>query len=909
MILKKRSLYFLLILTSFYANAQNKVEFNSFLKEHIFTVKYHQMPLKSTLEQAKAINTTQNTETPHVGNSYWTSFYLSVNEQANFIELTFPTSDKTVLYIPQHNNQYKIDTIGLSANTRKNTNFSKASSKLLLPTNSINLSAPFYVKKIPSSIFGLGSVRSSKISVTLYKENPVQFTQTYIKSELEQGNFNFKYFSLIGMIILAFFIIFVHYLITKRIYFLWYSLYLFFLIFNYGYRTFYFYNIYSGWNNQLYMYLNQNGQMLANLAYLLFIGSFVNIKKNYPKFHPIYKATTYFFIAFAIIYNITILINPYFPYHLFVFNIFVYITSFLCLGYLCYMFISKPLDYTSLVFAGSVLLLFGYIGAKVFGNFFILVPLIMVETLLFLGVLTYLDLKYFKKSLERDRLKEINELKNKFYANISHEFRTPLTLISAPVQKRLLNPNTNEAEKKDLNLIKENADRLLNLVNQMLDLSMLDTGFMKLSLTKGNLKDYLQQLISNFTYKAKEKEIAILSTIENIPNAWFDKSVIEKIVFNLLSNAIKYSPKNTEITIEAFQSNQNLQFTISNTAKNIEADKIFDRFYQSDKTSEGVGIGLPLVKELVEFNQGTISHHIENKDRLVFSVSIPIDKKTYKENEITTDTHKKDTSKILDESPKSTNELPVILLVDDNMELLTFMSSIFEKNYTVLQASNGKKGIKKALQHIPDVIVSDVMMPITDGIELCNTLKENELTGHIPIVLLTAKSGTDSKIEGLRTGADAYVTKPFNVQTFQIRIQKLIEVREQIKKHYAQSLTINAELLDNTVETKFIDKVKSVLQKHISDTEFKSETLAEKMGLNRMQLHRKLKATTNMSTSEFIRLQRLQYATILLKQNKWTIAEVAFKSGFGSPSYFSKMFKEIYHSLPKEYRDVPKRTQ
>lgn len=902
MIKKKIVTCFLLFLALFCVNAQHNVELSTFQKEYIFDVTYYEMPLSSTFEQAtKKIETKPEISKSHIGNSYWTSFYLSANKQAHFIELTFPVSDKTVLYIPQYNNRYKTDTIGLSVNAQKNSNVSKGFSKLLLSTDSLDLSAPFYVKKVPSSIFGLGSVYVNKISVILYNEKPIQFNQSYIKNELEQDNFNFKYFSLIGMIVFSFFIIFIHYLITKHIYFLWYSLYLFFLIFNYGYRTFYFYNIYSEWNSHLYMYLNQNGQMLANLAYLFFIRDFVNIKKNYPKLNLIYKITIYFFIAFAVVYNTIIFINPYFPYHLFIFNIFVYVTSFLCLCYLFYMLIIKPLDYTSLVFAGSLLLLFGYVGAKVFTNFFILVPLIMVETLLFLGVLTYLDLKYFKKSLERDRLKEINELKNKFYANISHEFRTPLTLISGPVQKRLLNLNTNETDKKDFNLIKENTDRLLNLVNQMLDLSMLDTGFMKLSVAQGNLADYLRQLILNFTYKAKEKNISITTHIENISNAWFDKNIIEKVVFNLLSNAIKYSPKNTEITITAHENNQQMHFTISNWSKSIEMDKIFNRFYQSDKTSEGVGIGLSLVKELVELNHGTVSHRMVNKETIEFLITIPIDKKTYNENEIATDSLKEITTQPIDVNLKDADELPVVLIVDDNKELLSFMNSILENNYTVLQAINGQDGIKKALQNIPDLIVSDIMMPIADGIELCNTLKENELTSHIPIVLLTAKSGTDSKIEGLRTGADAYVTKPFNVQTFLIRVQKLIEVRKQIKKHYIQSLEIDTKLLNNTTEAKFIDKVKSILKEHISESDFKSETLAEKMRINRMQLHRKLKAITNMGTGEFIRLQRLQYASVLLKENKWTIAEIAFKSGFSSPSYFSKIFKEMYHCSPKDY--------
>lgn len=506
---------------------------------------------------------------------------------------------------------------------------------------------------------------------------------------------------------------------------------------------------------------------------------------------------------------------------------------------------------------------------------------------------------------ETIRLKKLNEFKTKLYTNISHEFRTPLTLISGPVDSQLSKSKISKKDKKELSLIKQNADRLLNLVDQMLDLAIIESGQQKLAVDEGNLTIFLKQILSAFRYGAKQKRITFEGEIKDLDKVWFDRDVVEKVVSNLLSNAIKYAPTGSKIDFEARRKGETVLLSVLNetsSGNDKDLEKLFQRFYQNDKLSKGVGVGLALVKELVTLSKGKITVDKAADNRIHFKVVLPIDKNTFgsenlivKEQENISETSIQQTKKMASESK------PLLLLVEDEPELRAFIKSIFQDDYQITEAENGKIGIEKALNVLPDLIISDIMMPVQDGIVLCNTLKTNKLTSHIPIILLTAKVGEESEMEGLKTGADAYLTKPFRQENLKIRVEKLIENRRRLQNHFAKTLSIDPERAITSTESEFLKQLQKVLKENVTDSNFKIDNFADYMNLSRTQLHRKLKAITGMSASEFIRSQRLNMATNLLKESDISISEIAYQVGFNSVSYFNNCFKNIYKCTPGEY--------
>lgn len=505
---------------------------------------------------------------------------------------------------------------------------------------------------------------------------------------------------------------------------------------------------------------------------------------------------------------------------------------------------------------------------------------------------------------ETERLKKLDEFKTKLYTNISHEFRTPLTLISGPIDHQLSKQDLTTGDRKELNLVKQNANRLLNLVNQMLDLSMIDSGQLRLKVSEGNLNILLKQIVAAFQYKSDERKIQIVHSINNLEHVWFDTDILEKITSNLLSNAIKYAPLESEIIFDANEQNDAMVLSIINVNNSLnqkDFGKLFQRFYQDDSNSEGVGVGLALVKELVTLSKGSIIANNIDSNKLQFTVTLPIHKDAFQSSELQAAISKVD---LVEEKMSKTNrdlDAAVLLIVEDDTDIRNFITSIFKDSYEIIQAKNGDIGIQKALDKIPDVIISDIMMPIKDGIALCNELKYNELTSHIPIILLTAKVGEENEIQGLRTGADAYITKPFNSEKLKLRVEKLIENRQQLKNYFSKDYTINPKMAITSTESEFLTRLKSVLETHITNPEFSTDQFAEAMQMSRTQLHRKLKAIVGMSSSEFIRSQRLKLSLPLLSKSDATISEIAYQIGFNTPSYFIKCFKEIYGCTPNEY--------
>ncbi|WP_120201303.1 hybrid sensor histidine kinase/response regulator transcription factor [Ichthyenterobacterium magnum] len=503
---------------------------------------------------------------------------------------------------------------------------------------------------------------------------------------------------------------------------------------------------------------------------------------------------------------------------------------------------------------------------------------------------------------ETERLKKLDEFKTKLYTNISHEFRTPLTLISGPVDKQLERDDLLERDKKDLNLVKQNANRLLNLVNQMIDLSLVDSGQLVLKVSKGNLSVLLNQIVEAFQYKSKERSININANISKVNEAYFDKDIIEKVFSNLLTNAIKYSPENSTISFDATTQERALVVSIVNQYDKVarkDLSKLFQRFYQEDAAAEGIGVGLALVKELIVLSKGSIIANNIDDNKIQFTVTLPIHKAAFVSSEII-DQHEIELHQPIDSKLKGNAE-HTILIVEDQSDVRNFIVSIFKNDYKIITAKNGEEGIEKTRKNLPDLIISDIMMPIKDGIELCNAIKHNEFTSHIPVILLTAKVGAENEIIGLKSGADAYITKPFNSKRLIVEVDRLIKSRQRLKELYSKAFTINPDLAITSTETEFLKKLQDVLDAHITDPEFKSERMSELLLMSRTQLHRKLKSVYGLSTSEFIRSQRLKLSLQLLKESDATISEVAYQIGFNSPSYYIKCFKETYNLTPSDY--------
>ena len=344
-----------------------------------------------------------------------------------------------------------------------------------------------------------------------------------------------------------------------------------------------------------------------------------------------------------------------------------------------------------------------------------------------------------------------------------------------------------------------------------------------------------------------------------------------------------------------------------------EMDKIFDRFFQINDTKQGVGIGLALTKELVNLHKGNVNVDSNPGEWTCFILNLPISKSAYTSNELATDSFSAPViNKILKPSTDSINELdstvnpdeekPLLLIVDDNDDVRTYISGLFSNTFNLLQAENGSIGIDLAIQHIPDVIISDIMMPITNGITLCNTLKEDELTSHIPIILLTAKVGQEHELEGIKTGADDYITKPFRADLLRLKIENIIANRRKLQERYQQEVVLRPQnIAVISTEKQFLEKVKIALDDQLVEPDFGVNDLSNEVGVSRMQLHRKLKAITGFSASEFIRTQRLKLAANLLMNSDINISEIGYSTGFNNHAYFSKCFKEMYNCTPSEY--------
>lgn len=534
-----------------------------------------------------------------------------------------------------------------------------------------------------------------------------------------------------------------------------------------------------------------------------------------------------------------------------------------------------------------------------------------------IGLTALVGLFFFFMFRNRQRtnikLKELDKAKSTFFANISHEFRTPLSLIKGPLDDQLKSDTVNKSDRKNLIMAKSNAQRLESLVEQLLALSKLESGNLKLKVQPGDLAGFIAAQTEAFHFACKEKNIDLNMTLsKKSADDYFDRDALEKILFNLLGNAIKYTQEGGAVSVDGNRQSSYFEIKVRNSGTFLNDDqqsRIFERFYQTDPENPGTGIGLALTKELVELHKGTISVSSSEKEGTLFKFSIPVDKNRYSANEILSEALQKGdatpqitSESMVDDHLLSSENAPLLLVVDDNAEIRSYVSSIFESTYQIKTAANGEEGFNIALELIPDIVVSDVMMPGTDGYWLTKKLKEHEFTSHIPVVLLTGRTEDSDKLEGAHSGADAYLTKPFNSQLLKATLDNLIENRRKLQSRFAQEVILRPkEIAISSADELFLERLQKVMDVYITDSQFSADMFSREMGVSRMQLHRKLKALTGQSTSEFLRSQRLKLAAGLLKSNKGSIAEIGYAVGFNDPSYFTKTFKQEFGCSPTEY--------
>lgn len=521
------------------------------------------------------------------------------------------------------------------------------------------------------------------------------------------------------------------------------------------------------------------------------------------------------------------------------------------------------------------------------------------------------------------KLEEATHAKLVFFTNISHEFRTPLTLIAGPVSSLLTSKDMNIEQKRLLSLVQKNISILLKLVDQIVDFRKYENGKLNLCLTTGDLKQQFMEWNESFAEVSHKKRIhfnfEILSDVSFM--TVFDQEKMERIYFNLLSNAIKFTPERGMISVSLdAQVQDDEKFAIikvSNSGAGIpEQDirNIFDRFYQVDSRMAGSGIGLALVKALVELHGGQIWVESRLNSDTTFVVMIPfrkavdipddqhpaiINEQIYPEQKWSDLIEEKEGITFMDVADRNRS---TILVIDDNVDIRSYIKTILQDQYTIIEAKDGAEGIRKAVKYVPDVIISDIMMPEVDGIELCRQVKQQLSTSHIPVILLTACSLDEQRITGFESGADDYISKPFNFSILEVRIRKLIENRKRLKEIFGESLFLTGtKLPGDDLDKGFIEKLKSIIEENISDSELNVEDLGKNIGLSRVQLYRKVKSLTNYSPNELLKIIRLKKAYGLLSTSEMTISEVAYEVGFTSPSYFTKCFREFYSESPTDY--------
>lgn len=519
-----------------------------------------------------------------------------------------------------------------------------------------------------------------------------------------------------------------------------------------------------------------------------------------------------------------------------------------------------------------------------------------------------------------EEIKELNDIKLKFFTNISHELRTPLNLIIWPLEEIFENKVENHNLKEKHSIIHKNASKLLKLINQLLDFQKIETGTLQLKVEQKDILQAVQDIFDSFKDWAQRYHIhyTLESNIDTL-TMWFDEDKLEKIVSNLLSNAFKYVEENGTITVRVtldIDSKKNpsshIRIQVVDDGKGIAEEQlglIFNRFYEGNSSRfPSSGIGLALVKELVELHHGQITVSSKLNEGTVFTFTLPTGLEQFDVSVLIHENAQIEqknlsiaTVELPAEAEVNNEQYPMLLLVEDNDDIRNYICKQLMESYHVISARDGKEGVEKAFEHVPDLIISDIMMPEFDGFELCKRLKNDERTSHIPIILVTARSGEESYLNGLAFGADDYIIKPFKINVLQLKIKNVLYTRQKLKEQFLKTQNPTTEHISMPpAEDAFVKKAVAIVEENLDNGDFGVEDFSEYFKMSRRNVLRKMKAITGLSINEFIKNIRLKESHKLLLVGDLNIAEVAYSVGFNDQKYFSKCFKEYYGKLPSE---------
>ena len=540
------------------------------------------------------------------------------------------------------------------------------------------------------------------------------------------------------------------------------------------------------------------------------------------------------------------------------------------------------------------------------------IVLFSIILLLLIGIMVYI----YRTILMKRRIEEeANKAKLQFFTNISHELRTPLTLIADPVNYIIHDDNLNSQQRSMLQIVQRNVLVLTQLVSEILDFRKVQNGKMELRLSDFNLAESMKQWIKLFSASAQKKHIAISMNAPDAVMLRADQDKIERICYNLLSNALKYTSEGGEISLTAKEENGRVMISVADNGCGISSDElpyIFDRFYQAKNAGRGTGIGLAIVKAFTELHHGEVSAtSIEGKGS-TFTIHIPVRQKGEVTNQPTEKIEQLVEPSSAQEVPNQARHIdeliqpyqtdkPEVLIIDDNIDIRTYLRSVLSEKYNVSEAADGKVGLELARKIVPDIVLSDIMMPVMDGLAFCQQLKTDKAISHIPVILLTARSLDEQRAEGYEHGADAYLSKPFSLRLLLSRIDNLIESRKKLNQTWSKGVE-DDEIgnISNEIDKSFLKQLRKIIQENLANSDLSVEQIGDEIGLSRVQLYRKVKALTGYSPVEIIRKARLTRARHLLQTTERTVSEVAYAVGFSTPSYFSKCYKDEFGENPKK---------
>jgi signal transduction histidine kinase/DNA-binding response OmpR family regulator len=523
------------------------------------------------------------------------------------------------------------------------------------------------------------------------------------------------------------------------------------------------------------------------------------------------------------------------------------------------------------------------------------------------------------------KVKEATDAKFNFFTNISHELRTPLTLIMGPLEDSLSSPKLHFTLKNNLDFIQRNSMRLLRLINQLMDFRKIEESKMKLYASENNISAFVTEITNAFRDIARKKSISynVVSKVHDL-NLWFDVTMLDKVLFNLLSNAFKFTAENGTISVSIDKNAEGNMVVIKVEDTGIgmspeDAEHAFELFYQGhSSTFKGTGLGLSLSKELINLHHGIITVKSEKGKGTSFEVKLPISKSHLHADEILSEKpslintyedvkiYTTDMEPIIlqKETAAITQKELSILLIEDNDDLRLFLKRRLGDNYEIHEAENGEKGITLAFDVVPDLIISDIVLPGRSGLQITETLKQDIRTSHIPVILLTAKGSIQEQIEGIRSQADAFIVKPFNLEYLEEAIKNLLKNRAVLREHYTSELpTESRSNSSNKIDRKFISQFTAIVEDNLSNEEFSVDDICRKIGISRVQLYRKVKALIGYNVNDYILTVRLQKAKFLLSHEDYSISDVAFKVGFSSQGYFSTVFKSKFGVTPKSFKE------